>query len=71
MHIEVEDNAGGIEESILSKIFDKKFTTKPNQGGTGLGLHMSKDIIEKNLGGKIFALNGTYGAIFKLKIPIK
>ncbi len=71
IHIEVEDNAGGIEESILSKIFDKKFTTKSNQGGTGLGLHMSKDIIEKNLGGKIFALNGTYGAIFKLKIPIK
>ncbi|NLO17189.1 MAG: HAMP domain-containing histidine kinase, partial [Arcobacter butzleri] len=47
-----------------------KFTTKHTSMGTGLGLYISKDIIEKNLNGEIFALNGTYGAIFKLKIPI-
>ncbi|QOG11668.1 FIST N-terminal domain-containing protein [Arcobacter sp. FWKO B] len=71
LHINIEDNGGGIDEMILDKIFDKKFTTKKNQEGTGLGLAISKDIIEKNLGGKIFALNGTYGAIFKIKVPIK
>lgn len=70
INIEIEDNAGGIENSIIDKIFDKKFTTKHTSMGTGLGLYISKDIIEKNLNGEIFALNGTYGAIFKLKIPI-
>lgn len=71
LNIEVEDNAGGIEESLIDKVFDKQFTTKSNNGGSGVGLSMSKQIVVNNLKGKIFALNGAYGAIFKLKIPLK
>ncbi|MCK9337007.1 MAG: ATP-binding protein [Arcobacteraceae bacterium] len=71
LFLEIEDNGGGIDENIINKIFDKKFTTKTHAGGTGLGLNMSKNIIENNLHGEIKALNGAYGAIFKIKVPIK
>jgi c-di-GMP phosphodiesterase len=71
LFLEIEDNAGGIDENIINKIFDKKFTTKTHAGGTGIGLNMSKNIIVNNLHGEIKALNGTYGAIFEIKVPIK
>ena len=68
--IEVEDNAGGIESDIMGKIFDPYFTTKENSGGTGLGLYMSKTIIEDHCNGKIEVKNGSMGAIFRLCFPL-
>jgi signal transduction histidine kinase/PAS domain-containing protein len=64
----VTDNAGGIPEEIIGKIFDPYFTTKGPQAGTGVGLFMSKTIIEKNMGGRLSARNVAGGAEFRIEI---
>lgn len=65
------DNAGGIEEAILPKIFNPYFTTKEESSGTGLGLYMSRTIAEKHLQGNIEAANIPEGACFTLSLPVK
>lgn len=62
----VKDNAKGIEENILNKIFDPYFTTKEKHKGTGLGLYMSKMILEKNINATIKATNLDEGVEFKI-----
>lgn len=68
--IEFEDNAGGIPEKNLDKIFDPYFTTKNEDKGTGLGLYMSKTIIEDSFNGKLTVHNSSKGALFKILLPI-
>jgi C4-dicarboxylate-specific signal transduction histidine kinase len=69
-YIVVEDYAGGIKEDIISKIFDPYFTTKHQYQGTGLGLYICKDIIEKHLKGKISAKNTKKGVEFIIKLKL-
>lgn len=66
--VTVADNAGGIPEEILGKIFDPYFTTKGPEHGTGVGLFMSKGIIEKSMGGLISARNTGAGAEFRIEV---
>ena len=68
--VTVKDNAGGIEKEYLDLIFEPYFTTKSSLKGTGLGLYMSKMIIEKNMGGELSVENTDEGAIFKVKIKV-
>ena len=64
----ITDNAGGIKEEILDKIFDAYFTTKELGKGIGVGLFMSKNIIEKNMGGRLSVRNVNGGAEFKIEV---
>jgi PAS domain S-box-containing protein len=66
--VTVADNAGGIPAEIITKVFEPYFTTKGPQAGTGIGMFMSKTIIEKNMGGKITARNTDTGAEFRIEV---
>lgn len=66
--VTVADNAGGIAEDILDKIFDPYFTTKGPDKGTGIGLYMSKAIIEKNMHGRLFVRNLAAGVEFRIEV---
>lgn len=63
----ISDNAGGIAEEIMGRLFDPYFTTKGPDKGTGIGLFMSKTIIEKNMGGRLTARNSRQGAEFRIE----
>ena len=70
IQILIADNAGGINESIIHKIFEPYFTTKESYNGTGLGLYMSKMIIEQNMQGQLSVQNIPNGVEFSINIPI-
>ena len=67
--VTIHDNAGGIDEEIIEKIFDPYFTTKHESIGTGIGLYMSKKIITEHFNGKLYIENENNGAKFYISIP--
>jgi len=68
--ITIEDNGGGIDKKIINKIFEPYFTTKHSSQGTGLGLHISYDIIRNSLKGDLYVKNSEYGAKFFIELPL-
>jgi len=65
----IEDNAGGITVEPKGKIFEPYFTTKDGSNGTGIGLYMSKIIVDKNMKGKLRVRNTRNGAKFGIHVP--
>ncbi|BCO11171.1 Multi-sensor signal transduction histidine kinase [Citrifermentans bremense] len=65
--VTVTDNAGGIAEEIMPRMFEPYFTTKGPDKGTGIGLYMSKNIIEKSMGGRLYVRNTGEGAEFRIE----
>jgi signal transduction histidine kinase len=76
LYIQIKDNAGGIDESIIDRIFEPYFTTKHKSQGTGIGLYMSTEIITKHMNGKLKVENSSYehnnktftGAMFTIEL---
>ena len=76
--IEIKDNAKGIPEDIIHRIFEPYFTTKHQSQGTGIGLYMSEQITRTHLKGIVSVKNSSYhyegtdykGALFTIKIPM-
>ena len=65
--VTIRDNAGGIPEDIIGKVFDPHFSTKGPKG-TGIGLFMTKNIVERNMNGRITVCNIGDGAEFRIEV---
>ena len=66
--ITICDNAGGIKDAIIEKIFNPYFTTKKKDQGTGLGLYIAKMIVEDKMGGRISVQNVEEGSCFSITL---
>jgi signal transduction histidine kinase len=66
----IEDSGGGIKDTLIDRIFEPYFTTKEQGKGTGVGLYMSKSIIEEHMNGTITVANINSGVRFIISLPI-
>ena len=66
--VEVRDNGGGISSTDAENVFEPYFTSKSEGKGTGIGLSISKLIIEENMGGHLSFTSGPEGTVFKIEL---
>jgi len=66
--LEISDNGGGVSKDIINHIFTPYFSTKTQTEGTGLGLYMSKTIIDEHCNGELSTMNTIDGALFKITL---
>jgi C4-dicarboxylate-specific signal transduction histidine kinase len=66
--VTIGDNAGGIPQEIIDRVFEPYFTTKEQGQGTGIGLYMSKKIVEKTMNGSLTVRNTREGAEFRIEV---
>lgn len=80
IRVNIVDNGGGIDEDVLEHIFEPYYTTKYKSNGTGIGLYMSQQIVQKHMNGKIECKNVYYKiqdenfqkcTLFSISIPLK
>ncbi len=64
----ISDNAGGIDDKILDRLFEPYFTTKTPDKGSGIGLFMSRAIIDRSMGGRLTVRNIDSGAEFRIEV---
>ena len=69
IYIDIEDTGGGIPADAIDRICEPYFTTKEQGKGTGIGLYMSKQIVERHMNGELKYENTEYGAKFTVKLP--
>jgi signal transduction histidine kinase len=67
--LDYRDNGSGIPEEQMDKIFEPFFTTKRARGGTGLGMHISYNLVTQSLQGQISCVAADEGAFFQIRIP--
>ncbi len=70
LDIQISDNAGGIDKSIINRVFEPYFSTKEQLHGVGLGLYICKNILELHLNGSIKLENKNNGVVVYIKLPI-
>jgi signal transduction histidine kinase len=71
MIIDVSDNGCGIAADVALKIFDPYYTTKEETGGTGIGLYMSRMIVEDSLGGRLLLLPNQESTTFRIELSME
>lgn len=69
VYIDTCDNAGGIDSDVIDRIFEPYFTTKEEGKGTGIGLYMSKNIIQSHMLGSLSAYNKDKGSCLRIELP--
>ncbi len=69
LYLEIKDNAGGVDEALFERIFEPYFSTKFDKDGTGVGLCMSKTIVEEHCKGALSVHNESGGAVFTIALP--
>ncbi|MBI2093899.1 MAG: hypothetical protein HYT88_04170, partial [Candidatus Omnitrophica bacterium] len=70
LHVDIEDTGSGIPEEIRSKIFEPFFSTKPIHQGSGLGLIIAKEVVERSGGSIEFSSHSGVGTTFRIHVPI-
>ncbi len=69
--IEISDNGCGIPPGNVARLFSPSFTTKEKKGGTGIGLYMSRMIVENSMGGQVTLIKSLKGATFRIELPLE